>query len=277
MSKKQSEGGSCIECSLYCDATEAQLQLKAEKEVRDREEIKLIEAHVRTANRRLYAARNKAVKARASLKRVKESLKAERQVRVNEAEAEIAEAKEDLATAHHELSSSRSAKYSGGDPDVARTCTCKRLYNGYQKPGILDLSLPRRNVWGTGNSINRVCTRTSHYSGRLVWDDNYEKMQKDGKICKICWKGTSRGTSGKQRRMVFAEEYGYWMRETWLGEAKAIKDKTEELAKMTLEGIEEKQMLSMIQEEESADENADEPVSETSAQRTPRRRIAKIR
>lgn len=77
--------------------------------------------------------------------------------------------------------------------------------------------------------------------------------------------------------MVFAKEYGYWMRETWLGEVKAIKDKTKVLAKMTLEDIEEKEMLITIKEEESADENADEPVSEISGQRARRQSIAEIR
>jgi hypothetical protein len=277
--KKPREGGVCVHCCTYCDATEAQLQLKAEKEVEDREEITRTENLRKAATRGLYEARDKANKARASLRRVKEKLKAERQVRVDEAETKVAGAKENLSAATKAADDARRNRWSGSNPDIAKKChSCNRMYNGYQKPGILDLSLPRPNVpWGMRNSITLVCTRTSHYSGRLLWDDNYQKMQRDAKICKICWKGTSRGTSGKQRRMVFAKEYGYWMRETWLGEVKAIKDKTKVLAKMTLEDIEEKEMLITIKEEESADENADEPVSEISGQRARRQSIAEIR
>lgn len=262
-SKKPEEGGACTHCSLFCDATKAQVKKKAEKDVKDEEEIKRTKELLLEARRRRYTARVTTSNARASLKRVKENLKADRQAKVDDAVASFEEAKEDVKAARDDADVARRAKWIDMDPEIARTCDCKRLYNGYRKPGLLEVSPKPSTSYFTytmSRSINNVCTRKDHYTGRPTSEQAYANMQQDGKICKICWKGTSRGTSGKQRRMVFVEDYGYWMRETWLAGAKAIKNETKRVAKMSLEQIEEKQKLEAIKEEEADAIKAEENV-----------------
>lgn len=67
-------------------------------------------------------------------------------------------------------------------------------------------------------------------------------------------KSTGRGIAGKQRRKIFAEEYAYWMKWTWLTEGKAVRDMSERVAKMTFEEIKVAQAIKKIKEEAEHDE-----------------------
>jgi hypothetical protein len=241
-------GTTCGFCAAYCDATEAdeertdarmKLEKKKLKDARETRANAIDETNVvKKALRKARAVLKNAEKAG----KTKKELKEERAV-VSEAESQVKSAKktvkaadEAVLTAVHTVEWPVPMEI----PDVVRTCgQCKRKYNGYKAPGYLHSKSSTQEE--KRFTSTHACSRTSHYNIRtfhLNIDAHFDAMQKDGKICKICWGSGRRGAAGLQRRRAFTEEFGYWLRGTWLLEGQAIKTRAAIVAGKSLEDIE---------------------------------------
>lgn len=234
----------CSFCVVYCDATAAQEDNVKAKLKLAQKEIMSAKEKLAAANKAVTAAQTALNKAKVAVKTTKiQKEKREKRVKVVKAEEQVKSAKEAVRAAHLDIQLAHHAKsiVSTGTPDLARTChRCKRKHNGYMAPGVLDLNTSTAAArYGV---LDKACSRTNHYNHRLGWTRNLEIMQQDGKICKICWKGTRRGASGIQRRRTFIEEFGYWLRETWLMQAEANKTKARMLANESFEEVEKEKV-----------------------------------
>lgn len=230
------DGQKCSECAGHCDATAVQVKATERKVKLAVMEVKSATEKLLPANKHLATTQTTLSNAKAAVRTTKVNKeKKEKRVKVTEAVEQVKVAKDEAKSALQDFHSAMiaNAHITTESLDSARTCTsCKRRYNGYMAPGITLLNIASSRYW----ILVKACSRSCH-NRRQGWEPKFQAMHMDGKICKVCWKGTSRGTSGIQRRKVFVEEYGYWLRETWLAEGKAIMSKSKLLANKSFEEI----------------------------------------
>jgi hypothetical protein len=234
------DGQTCFYCAGFCDATAAQEKATKRK-------LKLAQKQVESADEKAMAAKQDVLVAEKALMKAKAAVKAtkvqkekkEKRAKVLEAQEHVKSAKEAVKAADLDLVSAQRTKHGvpQSSPDLVKTChACERKFNGYSVPGLLNNgALTIQSVhWG----LTMACSRVSHYIRRRGPAYNLEVMQKDGKICKICWKSGRREVSSIQRRRTFIDEFGYWLRVDWLMQAEVFETKGKMLAEKSFEDIE---------------------------------------
>lgn len=234
------DGQTCFDCAGFCDGTAAQEKATQRKLKLAQEQVKSADDEAIAAKQNVAVAEDALMKAKAAVRETSvQKEKKEKRVRVFEAQEYVKSAKEARKAADLDLVSAQYAALgvTESSPDLVKTCpACKRQFNGYSVPGLLNTSEMTSQSAHWGGTM--ACSRASYHIRHCGPARNLEAMQKDGKICKICWKSGRREVSSIQRRRTFIDEFGYWLRVDWLMQAEIVKTKAEMLAEKSFEDIE---------------------------------------
>lgn len=245
------QGQTCAGCAGHCDATISDEEGTSSLLKDLREKTQKARDTLTEAIEENKAAKKVLRKAKAGVKAAEKAPKSkkdqkEKRATVIEAEVQARSTNEAVKAAQLELQTKQRTQddIPLDVPNLARTChSCKRKFNGYKAPGLL-YSNPSSSH-DKLRAVKMACSRFDHFERGQTYDKYFEAMQKDGKICNICWKSGRRGAAGIQRRRAFIEEFGYWLRYAWLREGEAIQIRGAKLADKSFEDI--------VKEKEEAD------------------------